>query len=190
MKKYELTTECKEIGNIKLFRVKALTSFGNVKAGELGGHIEKEDNLSQDGNAWVGGNALVRGNALVDGNARVDGNAEVDGNARVRDSTWVGGNARVRGSTWVDGNAEVDGNALVRGDEDYTTIKGFGRECRNTTFFRQEDGSIGVVCGCLYGTLDEFRKKVRETHGESKYAKEYLMIADLMEMHFDRGEGK
>lgn len=160
MKKYELTTEYKEIGNIKLFRVKALTSFGNVQAGELGGYIEKEDNLSQDGNA------KVRGNARVDGNARVSGNARVDG------------------------DAEVSGNAKVRGNEDYTTIKGFGRECRSTTFFRQKDGSIGVVCGCFYGTLDEFRKKVRETHGESKYAKEYLMIADLMEMHFDRSEGE
>ena len=202
MKKYELTTECKEIGNIKLFRVKALTSFGNVKAGEIGGYIEKEDNLSQsgnalvDGNARVNGNARVRDNALVDGNARVDGTALVDGNARVDGNVWVIGNARVGdnaivdGNAWVRGDAWVKGNAWVRGDEDYTIIKGFGRKYRNTTFFRQKDGSIGVVCGCFYGTLDEFRKKVRETHGESKYAKEYLMIADLMEMHFDRSEGE
>ena len=208
MKKYELTTEYKEIGNIKLFRVKALTSFGNVQAGELGGYIEKEDNLSQDGNAkvrgnarvdgnaWVRGNALVSdnaqvySNALVSGNAWVDGNARIDGNARVSGNAWVDGNAEVSGNAKVDGDAEVSGNAKVRGNEDYTTIKGFGRECRSTTFFRQKDGSIGVVCGCFYGTLDEFRKKVRETHGESKYAKEYLMIADLMEMHFDRSEGE
>ena len=214
MKKYELTTEYKEIGNIKLFRVKALTSFGNVQAGELGGYIEKEDNLSQDGNArvsgnaWVDGNAevsgnawvrgnaqvysnaKVRGNARVDGNAKVRGNARVDGNARVSGNARVDGDAEVSGNAKVDGDAEVSGNAKVRGNEDYTTIKGFGRECRSTTFFRQKDGSIGVVCGCFYGTLDEFRKKVRETHGESKYAKEYLMIADLMEMHFDRSEGE
>ena len=208
MKKYELTTEYKEIGNIKLFRVKALTSFGNVQAGELGGYIEKEDNLSQDGNAkvrgnarvdgnaWVRGNALVSdnaqvySNALVSGNAWVDGNARIDGNARVSGNARVDGDAEVSGNAKVDGDAEVSGNAKVRGNEDYTTIKGFGRECRSTTFFRQKDGSIGVVCGCFYGTLDEFRKKVRETHGESKYAKEYLMIADLMEMHFDRSEGE
>ena len=208
MKKYELTTEYKEIGNIKLFRVKALTSFGNVKAGEIGGYIEKEDNLSQSGNAWVDGNAevsgnawvrgnaqvysnaKVRGNARVDGNAKVRGNARVDGNARVSGNARVDGDAEVSGNAKVDGDAEVSGNAKVRGNEDYTTIKGFGRECRSTTFFRQKNGSIGVVCGCFYGTLDEFRKKVRETHGESKYAKEYLMIADLMEMHFDRSEGE
>lgn len=75
------------------------------------------------------------------------------------------------------GDAEVSGNA------DYTTIKGFGRNCRNTTFFKSED-DVKVVCGCFYGTLDEFRKKVKETHGDSKYATEYLMIADLMELHF------
>ncbi len=34
----------------------------------------------------------------------------------------------------------------------------------------------------------QFRDKVKETHGDSKYAQEYLMIADLMELHF--GEGK
>lgn len=32
--------------------------------------------------------------------------------------------------------------------------------------------------------LAEALLKVKETHGDTKYAKEYLMIADLMEMHF------
>jgi hypothetical protein len=78
----------------------------------------------------------------------------------------------------------VSGNAEVSGDADYAVIKGFGSEYRSTTFYRQEDGSIGVKCGCFCGTLKEFRKKVRETHGESKFAREYLMIADAMEVHF------
>ena len=43
-------------------------------------------------------------------------------------------------------------------------------------------------CGCFSGTLDEFRVKVKETHKDSKYAQEYLMIADLMEMHFAGGK--
>ena len=84
----------------------------------------------------------------------------------------------------VTGDAEVSGNAEVSGDADYAVIKGFGSEYRSTTFYRQEDGSIGVKCGCFCGTLKEFRKKVRETHGESKFAREYLMIADAMEVHF------
>ena len=172
MKKFELTTNSKMHLGKKLFQIKALISFGNVEEGDLGGYIEKEDNLSQYGDAEV------YGNAWVSGDARVYGDAEVSGNARVY------GDAEVSGDAEVYGDAEVSGNARVYGNEDYTTIKGFGRSCRNTTFFKSEDGDVKVVCGCFYGTLDEFRKKVKETHGDSKYATEYLMIADLMELHF------
>ena len=45
MKKFELTAESKIIAGKKLFRIKALISFGNVKEGELGGFVEKEENL-------------------------------------------------------------------------------------------------------------------------------------------------
>lgn len=81
MKKYELTTNTKTLLGRKLFQVKALISFGNVNAGNLGGYVEKEENLSHDGNAWVSGNAQVSGDAWVSGNARVYGNAQVSGNA-------------------------------------------------------------------------------------------------------------
>ena len=103
-----------------------------------------------------------------------EGNLSQDGNA------WVYGNARVYG------NACVSGNARVSGDADYATAKGFGSVFRTTTFFRTKDKAIGVNCGCFYGTLEEFRDKVRETHGDSKTAKEYLMLADLMEYKFSR----
>ena len=59
-----------------LYRIRALRDFGAVHAGDVGGYIECERNLSQDGNAWVYGNARVRGNALVCDNARVYGNTD------------------------------------------------------------------------------------------------------------------
>lgn len=71
MKKYELTAEFIEQWGKKLFRIKALISFGSVEAGELGGYVEKEDNLAQDDGAWVYGDAKVYGDARVCGNARV-----------------------------------------------------------------------------------------------------------------------
>lgn len=65
MKKFELTAESKiNIFGKKLFRIKALISFGDVEEGETGGWIEKEENLEQSsGDAWVYGNARVYGNA-------------------------------------------------------------------------------------------------------------------------------
>ena len=56
-------------------------SFGSIIKGELGGYIEKEENLNQDGDAWVSGDAWVYGNARVSGDARVYGNAQVSGKA-------------------------------------------------------------------------------------------------------------
>ena len=167
MKKFKLTSEfIVDISGVKLFRIKALIEFGNVKAGDLGGYIEKEENLSHMGDAWVSDDARVSGNAQVFGNARVFGNA------------WVSGNAR------VSGDAQVFGDARVSGDKDYAYAHGFGSCNRTTTFFRLKDGDVGVRCGCFYGTLAQFRDKVCETHGETKKAQEYLMLADLMEIRF------
>ena len=71
MKKFELTAESKiNIFGKKLFRIKALISFGDVEEGETGGWIEKEENLEQSsGDAWVYGDAEVYGDAWVYGNA-------------------------------------------------------------------------------------------------------------------------
>ena len=173
MKKFELTAESKiNIFGKKLFRIKALISFGDVEEGETGGWIEKEENLEQSsGDAWVSGDAEVYGNA------RVYGNAEVYGNARVSGDAWVSGDAEVYGNARVSGNAEVYGNA------DYTTIHGFGTQFRTTTFFQCKDKQIRVSCGCFLGTIPEFREQVKNTR-EGKIAEEYLMIADLMEKHF------
>ena len=173
MKKFELTAEfVTNVFGKKLFRIKALVAFGNVEKGELGGFIEKEDNLSHDDNAWVYGNARVYGDARVYDDAWVFGNAQVSGNAQIY------GNAQ------VSGDARVFGNAQVYGDADYAVVKGFGRCFRTTTFFRCKDKILRVQCGCFYGDLAQFREIVKKTHGDSKYAKEYLAIADLMELHF------
>ena len=172
MKKYELTDDTITVGGRILHRIKALKSFSDVEEGDLGGYVEKEDNLDHSGEARVSGDAWVYGDARVSGDAWVYGDARVYGNA------WVSGDAR------VSGNARVYGDARVSGENDYAAAKGFGREYRTTTFFRLKDGGIGVRCGCFYGTLDEFRKKVKETHKESKMGNEYLMLADLMEYKF------
>ena len=52
---------------VKLFQIRCTVAFGDVKVGDIGGWIEKEDNLS--GNAGVYGDAEVSDNAEVYGNA-------------------------------------------------------------------------------------------------------------------------
>ena len=97
MKKFELTSEfVTNIFGTKLFRIKALISFGNVSEGDFGGYIEKEENLDHEGNAWVSGDAEVYGNAWVYGNACVYGNARVSGN---KDYSCVNGFGRIGRNT-------------------------------------------------------------------------------------------
>jgi hypothetical protein len=70
--KYKLTNESMiNAAGKKLFRIKALVDIEEygVKKGDLGGWIEKEDNLSQSGNAWIFGEAKVSGSAEVSGDA-------------------------------------------------------------------------------------------------------------------------
>ena len=101
MKKFSLTKNTKDYFGTTLYQIKAEMSFGNVVKGELGGWIEKKENLDEDGNAWVSGNARVSGNAQVYGDAQVYGNAWVYGNARVY------GDARVSGDAWVSGKLKL-----------------------------------------------------------------------------------
>ena len=77
-KKFELLPDDTiEVFGRKHFRIKAKINFGTVGTGELGGYIEKEENLSENGNAWVYDDARVYGNAEVSGDAEVTGNAWV-----------------------------------------------------------------------------------------------------------------
>ena len=148
MKKYELTDETKTVCGVTLHRIRALTDIErwDVKAGELGGWIEKEANLDQEGNARVYGKARVSGNA------------------------------RVSGEAWVSKTTHV------------LTVGPIGSRNGTTTFFRERLSAgfaVSVCCGCFHGTVDEFRAKVRETHGNNKHGKAYQLAADLTEAQIE-----
>ena len=95
MKKYELTDEIKTVVGHTLHRIRACVDVGNnVKAGDFGGWIESEINLSHDGDAWVCDNAWVHGNAVVCDNAVVYDNVVVRGGA------WDKSPLYIQGSKW------------------------------------------------------------------------------------------
>ncbi len=96
MEKYELTEETLQINeNQTLYRIKALRDFGDVKAGDLGGFVESENNLSQDGNCWIYDEAVVYDTA------------------RILDSACIFGYACIYGSASISGTAEIYGYARI-----------------------------------------------------------------------------
>ena len=105
--KYSLTENFKVLPNgIILFQIKAerdIKRFG-VKKGDLGGWLQEESNLSQEGDSWVGENAhvsecaVILGNAWVHGNAVIYGYAKIYGDAEIEKNLCIHGDARVFGS--------------------------------------------------------------------------------------------
>ena len=188
MKKYKLTSETKVINGVELHRIKALKSFGNIKKGELGGWIESEKNLSQDGDAWVYDNAMVYGYARVDGHAIVGGHATGDGHATGGDYAMVGGHATIGGEATVGGhatigdNAEVGGDATISGDAtvgenaDYIVFKNWWSSGRYFTWTRSNNK---WKVGCFYGSGEELIKKAYKD--SEKSGREYERVVKYVE---------
>lgn len=126
--KYEMTDETKVVHGRRLYRIKALRDFGSVKAGELGGWIQREENLSHDGTAWIRDNACVMDSAVVRQAAQVSGIASItdyaivtqcasiSDSATIRSRAFVGGNAKIEGGVDVSGGATIYGDAHIFGN--------------------------------------------------------------------------
>ncbi|HHW7265076.1 hypothetical protein JHX32_19210 [Escherichia coli] len=118
-KKYELLKDQTVFfDGVTLYRIRALRDipWRCVNAGDLGGYVESERNLSQGGNAWVYGDAKVSGDARVFGDAQVHDKAVISNNAQVYDDAQVYERASVCGHTQVYGGAQVCGDTWVSGD--------------------------------------------------------------------------
>lgn len=129
-KKYELLKDQTVfVEGVTLYRIRALRDipWRCVNAGDLGGWVASERNLSQRGDAWVYGDAKISGDArvfgdaqvhdkaIISGNARVSGRATISGEACIRGMAQVCGAALVRDQVTVCGNAVVTDEALVEG---------------------------------------------------------------------------
>lgn len=95
------------------------------------------------------------------------------------DNAWVYGNAKVYGDARVSGNAWVYGNAEVFNTRHFFVQGPIGSRDGYVTFYRTKDDTVEVRCGCFSGSLQEFVNQVEETHGGSRYEKEYKLAAEL-----------
>lgn len=128
MKKYELKEVAK---GRKYYRIVALRDFADVKAGDVGGFVESEHNLSHEGDCWIYGDAKVVEKARVYQDAKVMDNAEMygesvaKGNAILRDHAILFDNAKitmyaqVKGGAMLWDDSEVRESAVV---EDYAEL--------------------------------------------------------------------
>lgn len=147
IKKYEFVEGDKIVGDSAILtRIRALVDLPcGVSAGDLGGYVESESNLSHEGTCWVGinaranGKAMVRDNAIVTDEAIVREQAIIAGDAKISEQACVGHMAKISGQSHIFGHAmildraaisgyaKVFGNALIFGDArvwDYAQVHG------------------------------------------------------------------
>jgi len=175
-KKYEFTGEIEIVYGRVLHRIRALRDFGDVKKGDLGGWIEKEDNLSHKGNCWVCDEAMVYDNAQVRDNVRICNNARIYNNAKIFDKAWVCGNARIYDDARICDDALIYGNAQVHGE---ATVYENARIYDNAKVFHRAKvyGRARVYGNAwVYGNAEVFgRARVYGTVGICKNARVYGM---------------
>ncbi len=180
MKKYEFTGVSQPwIKGKTLHQIRAVRDFGNVHAGDIGGFIEKEYNLSHQGKAWITRDAKAYGDSKIYGNALITGCALISGDAKVY------GNASVGGQSHIFGNAIICDYARIKRTTDYISISGFGESGGNITAFMSGD-EIFMVCGNFNGSTHDFYAKMVEQYGNNKYTVEYFELIDLIKLHFNR----
>lgn len=109
-KKYILTEKTIIFNNKKLYRIKAVKNFGNVKKNDIGGFVESEENLSQEDDCWIYNNAKVYDNAKIFGRASIMDNAIVCNHAWVFDFARVKNNAKIIGNERIFGFMTVFSN--------------------------------------------------------------------------------
>jgi carbonic anhydrase/acetyltransferase-like protein (isoleucine patch superfamily) len=125
--KYCILEEGKKFINNHVYPIMAMRTFLVrdhilVIMGEIGGWVEKEENLSHEGGCWVFhkarvyGNAQVLENACVYNLANIFGNAIVKGYARLLGSSYVYGNAIISGHSELDGRVSVGDDSKLSGN--------------------------------------------------------------------------
>ena len=131
--KYTISDESIEFQNKILFRIVAQKDFNTnsgekVHAGDIGGWVESEKNLSQEGSCWIFDNAKaldnaqVAGNTILKHNAYASGNAQISGNVIMEGIGSISGSASASGNVLIADYAKVYGNARIESSQNITII--------------------------------------------------------------------
>lgn len=126
MKKYQLTKTTRVYNDKTLYQIQALQGIPmyGVRKGALGGFIESEENLSQEGNCWLHKEAVIMDNARVQDDAVVHSHSYITDNAIIGDSCYIcsaaiiSDNAKLGTCTVVEDGGRVFGNAVLNGGQD------------------------------------------------------------------------
>ena len=107
----------------------------------------------------------------------------VNRGANLRGADLSGANLR---DAYLSG-AYLSGAGKIKSVDDILLIGLIGSRADYTHIYRTDKG-VYVKCGCFFGTVDEFASKVKDTHGDNKYANQYFKVIDFVNKYFANDE--
>lgn len=154
------------------------------------------DNVIINGNAVICNNSVIRNDAKVTNHAKVCGNSIVENHAVIRgyaiiyhgslikNDAIITESSSIRHAT-ISGNAVIRGNMKINNTNNVLVIGPIGSREAYTTFIRQSK-TIYVSCGCFFGTIEEFKKAVTNTHKykDDNYYDTYMNTIEYVKKHF------
>jgi hypothetical protein len=165
--KYEIT----DIPHEKypfLHRIRALRDIGGqVKAGNLGGFVESESNLSfaPGDESWIYDDAIAAGSGFVDKNSRLRDFAVVCGDGYVSHDSTVSAHARVEDDAYVRGgdlcgNARASGHSMVLASPDSGARPVLSERC---AVYGTVQGDVHVTGAAVVVSGEEIRNDTLDT---------------------------
>jgi len=183
-KYYELTDETREFCGRTLYRIRCVTAMDalGVAVGDLGGWVQSEANIAQNGRAWAHEHATVCAGGTIEGGTIWGGTIE---GGTIWDGTIEGGTIE-GGTIW---GGTIEGGTIWDGTIEGGTIRGGTINFVLTA--QRSDGYMFVVnptedvlrvtAGCRYFTFPEAREHWERTRGGTLLGDETMAILDFLE---------
>lgn len=116
-KKYEITKDFIKIGDRILYKIRSLVDIPEimVKAGDFGGYIENEYNLSHEGNCWIKENSFIYDNGRLEEDALIMDGCIICGNAVIKGSMVLHGYMMICEGVFSD-------NTVIYSNGDHLTV--------------------------------------------------------------------
>jgi len=158
-KYYELTDETREFCGRTLYRIRCVTAMDalGVAVGDLGGWVQSEANIAQNGRAWAHEHATVCAGGTIEGGTIWGGTIE---GGTIWDGTIEGGTIRGGTINFVLTAQRSDGYMFV---------------------VNPTEDVLRVTAGCRYFTFPEAREHWERTRGGTLLGDETMAILDFLE---------
>ena len=207
-RKYKLTNTTIRYMGRKLYRIKALKDFSDVKKGDLGGWVFSKNNLSQEGDCWIYNNAkcmdnarvcddscmydysVMRNNSCMYDSSRMYDNTRMYDNSEMHEGSKMYNNSIIseHGEMWkngvLDGDKNLYGKLVSKVDKFIDVIN--PRQGRIVTGVLK-NGEILYNVGCQNEITKEiFIDRIYSENGgieENPHREEYLKIIDMIELY-------